>query len=62
MQTPNKIALCLKGKCCPTIEIIDNNWVLITDDFGGMVRIKKEQAVLFGEKLKELVKHDNMMN
>jgi hypothetical protein len=48
-----KIVLCgnPKGGCCPVVDISDNeNKVTITDDYGGQVRMTKEQYKLLKTK------------
>jgi len=40
-----KIVLCGRGKCCPTIEKKEENFV-IRDDYDGKVVLTKEQLNL----------------
>ncbi len=37
-----KFKLCSEGKCCPEVTVKEDQ-VIITDDFGGKVRLTKEQ-------------------
>lgn len=54
-----KIVLCGKGKCCPTVEKIDDEFYKVTDDDGNSIRVKKEAlnlipdavSVINGEQL-----------
>lgn len=48
------IKLCCGGKGCPTIKSAENNQVVITDDYGNEIKIKKEEAELIHEALKQL--------
>ena len=50
-KNPNgSITLCGRGngKCCPTMQIIDENHVKITDDYGNSIIVTKEEAALMG--------------
>jgi hypothetical protein len=42
------VTLCGRGdgKCCPTMQIIDENRVKITDDYGNSIIVTKEEAAL----------------
>ena len=44
-----KKILCGRARCCPTIETTEYGYE-IRDDFGGVVKLKKEEL----EKLKEI--------
>jgi hypothetical protein len=37
-----KVTLCGVQGCCPTIDFSDPNFVVITDDYGGTVKMKRE--------------------
>lgn len=51
-ESPNKIRLCgCNSNGCPTIELIEDDYILIEDDFGQSVKIKKEEAALISEAL-----------
>lgn len=50
-RNPNgTVTLCGRpgGKCCPTMQIIDENRVKITDDYGNSIVVTKEEAALMG--------------
>ncbi len=38
-----KILLCGVQGCCPSIDFTDPNLVVLKDDFGGEVRLTREQ-------------------
>ena len=44
------VTLCGRGngKCCPTMQIIDENRVKITDVYGNSIIVTKEEAALMG--------------
>jgi len=43
-----KIKLCGRGKCCPTIEK-DKDEYIITDDYGGIVRLSEKHLEMLKE-------------
>lgn len=48
-KNPNgSVTLCGRadGKCCPTMQMIDENRVKITDDYGNSIIVTKEEAAL----------------
>ena len=45
--------LCCGKKNCPTLRLEDDEIILI-DDYGGHVRIKQEQAFLIGDAIEAL--------
>jgi hypothetical protein len=50
-KNPNgSVTLCGRGdgKCCPTMQVIDENRVKITDDYGNSIIVTKEEAALMG--------------
>ena len=49
-----KIVLCAGQRCCPVFEQIDEENYQLSDDNGGVVVLKKEELIVFKEKLKEL--------
>jgi hypothetical protein len=53
---PKKLTLCGGKRCCPTIELKDDNTVEIVDDFGGKVKMQLSQAELIIEALEVLKK------
>ena len=46
-----KFKLCGEGKCCPEVEV-KNDEIVITDDFGGKVKLTREQVRILLENLK----------
>lgn len=50
----NQILLCCGGKACPVLSDMEDGMVKIEDDFGGSIKIKKEQALLIDDALKKL--------
>lgn len=59
-QRPSKIVLCGGKSCCPEINFDDDGNSVITDDFGGSVKLTAEELSilllkvgerLFGEEL-----------
>lgn len=42
--------ICDDCHCCPEV-IVDQNQVMIKDDFGGKVKLSKEQFALLKEKV-----------
>lgn len=47
----NRVTLCARKTCCPTMELIDENHVKIIDDNGNEVIMTKEQARLVNSGL-----------
>ena len=50
-RNPNgSVTLCGRadGKCCPTMQVIDEHRVKITDDYGNSIIVTKEEAALMG--------------
>lgn len=47
-----KLTLC-QGKACPTLEVI-NGVYIIKDDFGGKVRLTREQIEILVQKYPKL--------
>lgn len=39
-----KVLLCCGKANCPSVEISEENYIVIKDDFGGQVKIPKERA------------------
>lgn len=37
------VKLCGDGGCCPEVDLTDPEEVVLRDDFGGVVRLTKEQ-------------------
>ena len=50
------IVLCCGGRGCPVVTAVgdENPEVIITDDFGGKVTLKNEEAKLLIDALKKL--------
>lgn len=46
------IVLCGKGKCCPTVEKMDDEFYKVTDDDGNSIRVKKEALELIPDAVK----------
>lgn len=47
----NTIRMCKKGSnCCPIIEKTDDGFQ-VSDDFGGLVKLDREQAAMLKEAL-----------
>ncbi len=59
-----KITLCNPeiGCRCPIIEFIDNNDIIITDDYNGRVKLTKEQAKMFSNVINKEFKSKNLKN
>ena len=52
----NSITLCKGKSCCPILTLNENS-VTIKDDYGSEIKMTKEQALLIGTAIKELVNH-----
>ena len=50
----NQILICCGGKACPVLSDMEDGMIKIEDDFGGSIKIKKEQALLIDNALKKL--------
>ena len=50
----NQILLCCGGKACPVLSDLEDGMIKIEDDFGGSIKIKKEQALLVHDAIKKL--------
>lgn len=50
----NQILLCCGGKACPVLSDLEDGMIKIEDDFGGSIKIKKEQALLVHDAVKRL--------
>ena len=51
---PVKYVLCCGGKKCPVLTTTEDEAIL-TDDFGGTVKLNEEQLVLLQNKLNEIL-------
>ncbi len=52
----DKVILCCGGKKCPKLSKNQEGMIEITDDFGGKITIKEEQAALIQPALEEVNK------
>ena len=50
----NSVRLCCNGSGCPTVTDIGGGMVQITDDDGNIVKVKREEAVLISDGVKQL--------
>ena len=50
----NQVLLCCGGKACPVLSDLEDGMIKIEDDFGGSIKIKKEQALLVHDAIKKL--------
>ncbi len=50
----NQVLLCCGGKACPILSDLEDGMIKIEDDFGGSIKIKKEQALLVHDAIKKL--------
>lgn len=39
------------GACCPVAKIYNNGEIIITDDYGGIVKVTKEQLLVLAKQL-----------
>jgi len=42
-EEKGKVTLCGTSGCCPTVDFTDPNEVVFRDDFGGKVRLMREE-------------------
>ncbi|WP_170270463.1 hypothetical protein [Heliorestis acidaminivorans] len=49
-----KLSLCHKG-CCPTVSVAKGQ-IVISDDFGGQVKLTKEELKILVDKYPEITK------
>jgi hypothetical protein len=52
----NSIILCKGKSCCPVLTL-NEDLVMIKDDYGSEVKMTKEQALLVSTAIKELENH-----
>ena len=52
----NQVILCCGGKKCPVLSKKPDGMIEITDDFGGKILIKEEQAKLINGALDKVSK------
>jgi hypothetical protein len=50
----NKIFMCCGKQKCPNVEIIEDDMIQISDDYGNSVKMKKEEAGLLSQAVKQL--------
>jgi len=48
------IKLCGGRRCCPTIEKVSDEEYEIKDDYGGLVKLKKDEIEIMYASLSEL--------
>jgi hypothetical protein len=51
-ESPEKVALCRQGSCCTTIQKVNENEYHITDDFGGSVKLDRNDLSLLPDAAK----------
>ena len=52
----NSIVLCKAKSCCPILTLNEDS-VIIKDDYGNTIKMTKEQALLVSSAIKELENH-----
>ena len=52
----NQVRLCCGGKGCPILSKEKNGIIKISDDYGGVIRIKESEAKLIQNALEKLDK------
>lgn len=50
-MNPNKIILCGGKSCCPEINFDNDGNAVLTDDFGGSVKLTAEEVSILTEQL-----------
>jgi|CXWK01.1.fsa_nt_gi hypothetical protein len=53
--TETKVALCRAGSCCCELEKQGEDLFILTDDFGGSVKLDKNDLKLLPEAVKRFV-------
>jgi hypothetical protein len=53
-QENNQVFLCRGKGCCPNLQKIEEDKVLITDDDGNKMVLSKEQALMIPEAIEKL--------
>jgi len=56
-KTKETFSLCCGGRKCPLIEVEENTWH-IKDDFGGAIKLTKEQVEEFLTKAPSVIRGD----
>lgn len=54
-ETETKIALCRQGSCCLTLEKRGEDEFWMTDDYGGSVKLDKNDLSLFADAAKHFI-------
>lgn len=50
----NEILLCGRGKCCPVITKIDEENYEVKDDYGNIIKVKKNELEMVSDAVKAL--------
>ena len=51
----NSVRLCCNAtKGCPVITDLGDGWVEVKDDFGNTVKVRKEEALLLSDGVKQI--------
>jgi hypothetical protein len=53
-ESEKTVRLCCNKKNCPTVTDIGDGMVEIADDYGNIIKVKKEQASLISDGVKIL--------
>lgn len=61
-QDGRSVKLCARKTCCPTMSLVDENTVQITDDDGNTVRMNIEQAKLLGYGVTSLTEGKQLLH
>lgn len=56
------VKLCARKTCCPTMRLVDENTVEITDDNGNTVVMSVEQANLLGHGVSCLTEKKQLLH
>jgi hypothetical protein len=51
IKSPNQIILCGGKSCCPEINFDDSGNAIVTDDFGGSVKLTEEEVLILTHDL-----------
>lgn len=53
-ENENTVRLCCNKKKCPTVTVLGDGMVEITDDFGNKIIVKQEEAALISDGVRNL--------